>query len=182
MKNLEKALELKNKGLTYNQVITELNLEIAPNTLLYHLKKMGYKPKKVICVCENDWCKSNFEIFDYNYNVDIHKKCKKCRDYEKLCVICKTPHNKQALTCSKKCAYELRKKSWLESCGTPHNFSKNSSSRKKWEEKLFQNSGITNVFQLNSVKEKSKKTLLKKFGVEHNMFSPELIIKRRHKA
>lgn len=178
-KNYKEALELKNKGLTYIQVIDKLNLNIAPNTLLYHLKKIGYKPKKLSLICQNNWCQSKFEIYDYKYNCELHKKCKKCRDYEKICEICKKPHNNQALTCGKKCAYELRKKSWSESCGTPHNFSKNSISRKKWEKILFENSGITNVFQLDSVKKKSKETLIKKYGVSHNMFVPELIVQRR---
>jgi hypothetical protein len=93
--------------------------------------------------------------------------CHNCRKHHKKCEICGKEIFIQARTCSKKCAYELRKQSWIKTCGTEHNFCKNSSSRKKWEEKLLNEEGITNVWQRENVKEKSKKACLEKFGVEN---------------
>lgn len=62
---------------------------------------------------------------------------------------------------------EKRKETNLERYGCPHNFCKESESRKKWEQRLLDEEGITNVFQRKEVQEKSKQTLLKKYGVEH---------------
>ena len=62
---------------------------------------------------------------------------------------------------------EKRKETNLERYGCPHNFCKESESRKKWEQRLLEKEGITNVFQRKDVQEKSKQTLLKKYGVEH---------------
>lgn len=62
---------------------------------------------------------------------------------------------------------EKRKETNLERYGCPHNFCKESESRKKWEQRLLDEEGITNVFQRKDVQEKSKQTLLKKYGVEH---------------
>lgn len=52
----------------------------------------------------------------------------------------------------------------LEHFGCKHNFEKKCESRKKWEKRLLETEGITNVFQRESVKQKSLKTLLKKYG------------------
>lgn len=54
----------------------------------------------------------------------------------------------------------------LNKYGEKHNFSKNHPSRKKWEERLLKEEGITNVFQRESVKNKSIDTILKKYGKE----------------
>jgi len=175
----EKILELKNKGLNNKQVAIIMKLK--DNTISYHLKKMNYVHKKIKCECENDWCGKVFEIVEhiYNINPEIHKKCKKCRLYEKKCVVCKKVHNNQGLTCSNECAYELKKKSWLKSCGTEHNFSKKSLSRMKWENELKENFGVINVFQREDVKSKIKETLIKKYNVEHPSQIMENYIKRR---
>jgi len=93
--------------------------------------------------------------------------CSSCRKYHKNCEICGKEIFVQARTCSKECAYELKKASWLKSCGTTHNFSKNSISRKNWEGRLKTEEGIDNVFQREEVKEKSKKSHLEKLGVEN---------------
>ena len=57
--------------------------------------------------------------------------------------------------------------------GSNHNFNKNHPSRIKWESKLFEKEGITNVFQREEVKRKSRDTLIKKYGVtsSHNLNS-----------
>jgi hypothetical protein len=73
-----------------------------------------------------------------------------------------------------KCANKLKELSFLKSCGTTHNFSKKSKSRIQWESKLLMDEGIINVFQREEVKEKSKKTLKKKYGVEHISKSDEI--------
>ena len=93
--------------------------------------------------------------------------CCVCRKYRKNCEICEKEIFVQARTCSKKCAYELRKKSWLRTCGSDHNFSKNSTSRKKWETKLFEEEGIVNVFQREKVKEKCRQKHIENLGVEN---------------
>lgn len=53
----------------------------------------------------------------------------------------------------------------IERYGSEHNFCKNHPSRKQWEQKLFEEEGITNVWQREEVKQKIKNTLFKKYGV-----------------
>jgi hypothetical protein len=121
--------------------------------------------KCVRCYVEYDINMINKKFIDKN--PEIYNLCSYCRKYRK-CLNCeKEFHHKQNQTCSKKCAKELKEKSWLISCGATHNFSRKSSSRKKWENDLVNNEGIINVFQREDVKEKSKKTLLRKYGVEY---------------
>lgn len=52
----------------------------------------------------------------------------------------------------------------MERFGCKHNFEKNCESRKAWEKRLFEEEGITNVFQRESVKEKINNTMLEKYG------------------
>ncbi len=59
----------------------------------------------------------------------------------------------------------------MERFGTPHNFSKECISRKKWEKRLFDEEGITNVFQRESVKQKIKNTLLERYGEEGVLYN-----------
>lgn len=105
--------------------------------------------------------------------------CNSCRKYHKNCEICGKEIFVQARTCSKLCAYELRKQSWIKTCGSEHNFSKNSSSRKKWEKKLLEKEGITNVWQREEVKEKCKNSYFKNLGVDNP--SKSKIIKEKKK-
>lgn len=51
----------------------------------------------------------------------------------------------------------------MEHWGTKHNFDKNCESRKKWEKRLFDEEGITNVFQRKEVIEKIKNTLHERY-------------------
>lgn len=162
---MNEILKLKNQGKK-NTEISKI-LGIADNTVSYYLKKHGYKNKKIKCKCENDFCGREFEIMEYNYRPEYHKKCRICHLYEKYCPVCGKKHNKQGLTCSSKCAWEIKKVSYLKSCGTEHNFSKNSKSRKEWETEMFLNSGITNIFQKTEIKDKIKKTCINKYGVDH---------------
>jgi very-short-patch-repair endonuclease len=117
-------------------------------------------------------CEAEYEINMINKkfqekNPEIYNLCSYCRKYKK-CLNCSNEFNhKQNQTCSKKCAKDLKEKSWLISCGSTHNFSKNSSSRKNWEDKLLKEEGITNVFQREEVKEKSKITCKEKYGFEY---------------
>lgn len=60
----------------------------------------------------------------------------------------------------KKTKYE---KTMLERWGTKHNFDKDNPSRKKWEKRLLEEEGITNVFQRESVKVKIKNTLNERY-------------------
>lgn len=65
---------------------------------------------------------------------------------------------------------KTRKENYTSTCmkhwGTPHNFSKNCSSRIKWENEILKNEGIVNVFQRESVKNKIKKTLNERYTKE----------------
>lgn len=58
------------------------------------------------------------------------------------------------------------KETMLKNWGVEHNFNKNSKSRQEWEQRLFENEGITNVFQREDVKQKIKKTLKHKYTDE----------------
>ena len=60
-----------------------------------------------------------------------------------------------------------RRKTSLNRYGIESNFEKNSKSRLKWEKRLLETEGITNVFQRESVKEKSLLTLISKYGKEY---------------
>lgn len=50
--------------------------------------------------------------------------------------------------------------------GFDHNFIRGTSSRNKWEKRLIEEEGITNVFQREDVKKKSLDTILDKYGKE----------------
>lgn len=60
-----------------------------------------------------------------------------------------------------------RKKTNIKKHGYEHNFEKNSSSRLKWETRLLEEEGITNVFQREDVKKKSIETSMAKYGFKH---------------
>jgi len=111
-------------------------------------------------------CKNCGRIFYTIKKYAESEYCCGCRKNHKNCEICGKEIFVQSRTCSKKCAYELRKQSWKKTCGTEHNFSKNSSSRKKWEEKLLNDEGITNVWQREDVKIKIKQTLKEKYNID----------------
>jgi hypothetical protein len=122
--------------------------------------------------CKN--CTREFRTNKKNLNNKEFEYCSVCRKYHKKCEVCGKEIFIQARTCSKKCAYTLRKISWKQTCGTEHNFSKESTSRKKWEERLYNEEGIINVFQRESVKEKSKKKHIEKLGVDNPSKSTEI--------
>lgn len=110
-----------------------------------------------------------------------YKLCSYCRKF-KMCKNCNKEFNHyQNQTCSKECAKELKEKSWMKTCGVKHNFYKNSKSRVEWENRILNNEGITNVFQRQNVKEKSKKTLIKKWGVD-NISKSEFIKYKKYKT
>ncbi len=50
--------------------------------------------------------------------------------------------------------------------GSEHNFCKEHPSRKEWEQRLFEEEGITNVFQREEVKDKIIETCLDRYGVD----------------
>lgn len=100
-------------------------------------------------------------------NPSKYEYCCDCRKYRKCEYCAKEFKHKQNRTCSVECARKLKELSFLQSCGEIHNFSKKSSSRKEWENRLLEREGIANVFQREDVKEKIKKTLNKKYGVDH---------------
>lgn len=61
---------------------------------------------------------------------------------------------------------EKYKETCLKNFGVEHNFSKDCSSRKAWEKRLYEEEGIVNVFQRESVKKKIRETMLEKYGEE----------------
>lgn len=110
-------------------------------------------------------------------NPNKYKMCADCRKY-RPCGNCGEEFNHvQNQTCSKECAQELKEKSFMNSCGTKHNFYRKSTSRKKWENNLLINEGITNVFQRESVKKKSMATNISKYGVDN--VSKSIIIQNK---
>lgn len=55
-------------------------------------------------------------------------------------------------------------KTCLKTQGAKHNFCKNSKSRQEWEERLYKEEGIKNVFQRKEVVDKIKQTKIAKYG------------------
>lgn len=62
-----------------------------------------------------------------------------------------------------KCREQYRQ-TMLKKYGTTHNFNKDCESRKKWEKRLLDEEGITNVFQRKEVIDKIKNTMLERYG------------------
>lgn len=94
--------------------------------------------------------------FELNSVSTIHKKLKE------FCLNIRTVEESINLD---KIKLKKRKNS-IRKSGFPHSFCKEHPSRKKWEKRLLDEEGITNVFQRPEVKEKTRKTILKKYGVE----------------
>ena len=61
---------------------------------------------------------------------------------------------------------EQREATMIARTGSKHNFCKENPSRIAWEKRLLESEGITNVFQREDVKNKTRITLLEKYGVE----------------
>jgi very-short-patch-repair endonuclease len=100
-------------------------------------------------------------------NPEKYLLCSDCRNY-RYCPICNNEfYHIQNQTCSKECAKKLKEESFLKSCGTKHNFFKNSISRVKWERRLEDEEGIKNVFQRESIKNKIKKYYIENYGVDN---------------
>lgn len=59
-----------------------------------------------------------------------------------------------------------RRKSSLDKYGFEHNFCSGHPSRLRWEKELFENEGITNVFQREDVKRKISSSIVNKYGKE----------------
>lgn len=131
------------------------------------------------CGCEFDNKKVQKKFIDKNKLK--YELCCYCRKF-RLCDNCgKEFNHHQNITCSKICSEELKEKSFLKSCGTKHNFCKQSLSRIEWEEKLFNTEGIINVFQRDEIKEKSKNTILEKYGVD-NVSKLDFIKDKKYKT
>lgn len=73
-----------------------------------------------------------------------------------------------------------RKETNIEKYGYKHNFEKNCDSRIKWEKRLLNTEGITNVFQRKEVKKKSIETNLLKYGVEYAAQNEDFKINRKY--
>lgn len=71
--------------------------------------------------------------------------------------------NVKEATSMPKCR-EMYANTMLKTYGTTHNFNKDCKLRQTWEKRLFEEEGITNVFQRDDVKEKINKTNYEKYG------------------
>lgn len=69
------------------------------------------------------------------------------------------------MTCCSDCAWILKKEAYIKSCGSEHNF--------------FSDSGITNIFQREDIKEKIKKYYLDNFGVTNITQTEQYYINKR---
>jgi len=91
---------------------------------------------------EQKTCKHCNKIFNkinikqLRYSEEHYEYCSICRKYRGICTVCGKEKFNQGISCSKECAYELKKKSWLITCGSAHNFCKKSISRIAWEDTL----------------------------------------------
>jgi len=135
-----------------------------------------------MCVCKRCGDTYNIDNISKKYiekDVEKYKLCSNCRKYN-ICKNCGDEfHHKQNKTCSIKCTKELKEKSFLLSCGTKHNFYKNSKSRIDWEKNLLENEGIINIFQREDVKKKIKKTIFEKYGVDSISKSQDIKLKKK---
>jgi hypothetical protein len=118
------------------------------------------------------------------------RKLEGCDKCYKDCVICGNRQGGQGETCSNVCRLELVKKNNIEKYGVPHNWSTGHVGRDSYEqtmierhgvahnfckgdlrekqnEKLKSEKGVDNVFQLEEVKAKIRKTCLEKYGCEN---------------
>jgi hypothetical protein len=121
------------------------------------------------CQCKRCHCIYTNKLYisekSFNKNIDLYTSlCIDCRKIKECKNCSKEFKHYQNQTCSKKCAEELKVKSYIKSCGSPHNFCKNSKSRKNWELRLLEDEGITNVFQREEVKEKLRNTMNERYG------------------
>ncbi len=105
--------------------------------------------------------------------------CKECRLLRKCKNCNKEFKHHQNQTCSYECANKLKEKTYIRSQGAPHNFSKNSKSRKVFEEKLELEHGVKNSFQRDDVKQKISATVLLKYGVNNISKSENIKNKKR---
>ncbi len=135
-----------------------------------------------MCICKRcdvEFSINNISLKYIEKNKEKYELCSKCRKY-KLCKNCGVEfHHKQNQTCSKKCTQELKEKSFMISCGSKHNFCKNSKSRIVWENNLLENEGIVNIFQRDDVKDKIKKTIFDKYGVDSISKSDIIKLKKK---
>lgn len=68
--------------------------------------------------------------------------------------------------CNQQTRKEKIKNTCIKRFGTEHNFSKECESRKQWEKRLYEEEGITNVFQRESVKQKIADTMNNRYTQE----------------
>jgi len=107
--------------------------------------------------------------------------CKDCRKIKKCGGCGKEFKHHQNKTCSKECSKNMKEKTAIKNYGEPHNFSRESRSRKEWQSRLLEEEGISNVFQRDSIKNKLKETWNRNYGVD-NPSKSELIKIRKSKT
>lgn len=97
---------------------------------------------------------------------ELNKFCKENNIHLNFHRICNEYGIKISISNSKKnpIVKKRQEQTFLKHFGTSHNFCKNSSSRKEWENRLLQEEGIINVFQRESVKQKIKQSTFEKYG------------------
>jgi G:T-mismatch repair DNA endonuclease (very short patch repair protein) len=140
------------------------------------------KSNRICTNCGTEYTYKN--VGNACFEKDLHRNLTLCPSCKRIvpCKICGTLFKNKSgqQTCSIVCAKELKKQSYLLSCGTAHNLSKKSKSREAWERNLLRTEGITNVFQRADVKEKIKKSLVEHLGVTAAIKSPIVVEKRNN--
>lgn len=114
------------------------------------------------------------ELEENLYNLYIIKKMSAIDISEKYNIslgaiykMLKNQNIKKDWSQSAKDSARKREETNLRKTGVRHNFCKNSKSRQKWEKRLLEEEGITNVFQRESVKQKATETMIKKYKKEN---------------
>jgi len=133
--------------------------------------------------CKNCGSEYNISVISIKYiNKDPDKYFNFCTECRKIkpCKNCGINFkHKQNQTCSIKCANQLKEKTYMLTQGAPHNFSKNSKSRKSFEERMETEYGVKNSFQRDDVKQKISSTMICRYGVDNISKSENIKNKKR---
>lgn len=108
-----------------------------------------------------------FKIWKKNYEKypDFYNSLKTYKDrYKNKCFVCGIEFEKFSMCCSIECSSIMKRESTTKTTGSPHNFSRDSISRKNMHISLKEKYGIDNVYQREDVKNKLRDTWIKKYG------------------
>lgn len=153
----------------------DLNLEILSLPSQNHLRR-EYVKNYVLTENLIRYCIETLGLSSHYISEEIFKKRGYNVDAGTIIDFCK---EKNIKTFSPKEAannHNVRKK-YIDTCkkkyGSNNALSKNTSAYKKRNNTVKNKYGVENVFQLQNVKEKSKATMLERYGVNHTIYMPE---------